>query len=223
MDHEEESNILLSTGCPPPLVAILLSFAEKYRQSISVDNVLKNRKLGTRSLVRISRRLAMFPQDNDLNSTIGRSLLAEFLPASERMNLDALLEEVNIEKKTPPVCLLCIPFVMSNSHGYQFNPSPFVEGSCLVFPGSSSTGESSAQITIARFEPSQDMEGVASHVPHMDHFYDNSLQTGLMRDLAIDLELLGEHVVLLGNQVWNFCDLHVGTTLTTVAAGCWEE
>jgi hypothetical protein len=35
----------------------------------------------------------------------------------------------------------------------------------------------------------------------MDHFYDNSLQTGLMRDLAIDLESLGEHLVLLGNQV----------------------
>ena len=35
----------------------------------------------------------------------------------------------------------------------------------------------------------------------MDHFYDNSLQTGLMRDLAIDLEVLGEHLVLLGNQV----------------------
>lgn len=35
----------------------------------------------------------------------------------------------------------------------------------------------------------------------MDHFYDNSLQTGLMRDLGIDLELLGEHLVLLGNQV----------------------
>ena len=34
----------------------------------------------------------------------------------------------------------------------------------------------------------------------MDHFYNNSLQTGLMRDLAIDLELLGEHVILLGNQ-----------------------
>lgn len=40
-----------------------------------------------------------------------------------------------------------------------------------------------------------------SHVPHMDHFYDNSLQTGLMRDIAIDIEILGEHVVLLGNQV----------------------
>ncbi len=51
------------------------------------------------------------------------------------------------------------------------------------------------------FDPSQDRAGVESLVPHMDHFYDNSLQTGLMRDLAIDLELMREHVVLLGNQV----------------------
>jgi hypothetical protein len=35
----------------------------------------------------------------------------------------------------------------------------------------------------------------------MDHFFDNSLQTGSMRDLAVDFELLGEHLVLLGNQV----------------------
>lgn len=35
----------------------------------------------------------------------------------------------------------------------------------------------------------------------MDHFYDNSLQTGLMRDIAIDIEILGEHIVMLGNQV----------------------
>ena len=34
----------------------------------------------------------------------------------------------------------------------------------------------------------------------MSHFFDNSLQTALMRDLAIDLEILGEHLVLLGNQ-----------------------
>lgn len=35
----------------------------------------------------------------------------------------------------------------------------------------------------------------------MEHFYDNSIQTGLMKDIAIDLEVLNEHVVLLGNQV----------------------
>ena len=38
-------------------------------------------------------------------------------------------------------------------------------------------------------------------MPFMDHFYDNSIQSAQMRDLAIDSELLGEHLVLLGNQV----------------------
>ncbi len=59
---------------------------------------------------------------------------------------------------------------------------------------------------IPLFDKSQDPEGT-SHVPYMDHFYDNSLQTGLMRDIAIDLEVLGEHLVLLGNQVWWFPDI----------------
>ena len=57
------------------------------------------------------------------------------------------------------------------------------------------------ETSIPLFEPSHGPESVASHVPHIDSFYDSSLQTGLMRDLAIDLEILGEHVVLLGNQV----------------------
>lgn len=35
----------------------------------------------------------------------------------------------------------------------------------------------------------------------MEHFYDNSIQTSLLRDLAVDLEVFGEHLVLLGNQV----------------------
>ena len=76
-----------------------------------------------------------------------------------------------------------------------------MDGKTLIFPSSSSTDGESHGTSIPLFEPSHDPEGVASHVPHMDHFYDNSLQTGLMRDLAIDLEILGEHVVLLGNQV----------------------
>ncbi|RDB28140.1 von Willebrand factor A domain-containing protein 8 [Hypsizygus marmoreus] len=183
MDRNEELDILRSTGCSPALVETILSFAEKYRQSMSEDNVIKNRKLGTRSLVRIARRLALFPQDDDLNAIISRSLLAEFLPAMERMNLDALLVDSDIEKKTP-----------------SFNANAFVRDNTLVFPASHFTSESAVETEIPRFGVSQDPVGVASHVPHMDHFYDNSLQTGLMRDLAIDLELLGEHVVLLGNQ-----------------------
>ena len=71
----------------------------------------------------------------------------------------------------------------------------------ILFPGSNDTAGKYQPTIIPLFNPSQDPDGVSSHVPHMDHFYDNSLQTGLMRDLAIDLELLGDHLVLLGNQV----------------------
>ncbi|PPQ92175.1 hypothetical protein CVT25_008949 [Psilocybe cyanescens] len=183
MDQKEESTILSATGCHQDVIDTLLVFAEKYRNSMSADNVLKNRKLGTRTLVRIARRLALYPQDTDLQSIIQRSLLAEFLPATEKMNLNTMLEDSNIFKLTPP-----------------FNPSPFLEHKSLIFPGPSSTGGVTLPTSIPLFNPSQDPEGFASHVPHMDHFYDNSLQTGLMRDIAIDLETLGEHIVLLGNQ-----------------------
>jgi von Willebrand factor A domain-containing protein 8 len=71
----------------------------------------------------------------------------------------------------------------------------------LVFPAPTEGSTIEAKPTaIPLFDPKQDPEGFASHVPHMEHFYDNSLQTGFMRDVAIDLELLREHVVLLGNQ-----------------------
>lgn len=70
----------------------------------------------------------------------------------------------------------------------------------IVFPAPSGVDDAS-DVAIPLFISSQDEEGAASHVPHMSHFYDNSLQTALMRDLAIDMETLGEHLVLLGNQV----------------------
>jgi hypothetical protein len=103
MDHQEESSILLSTGCRKDLVDTLLRFAEKYRQSISADNILKSRKLGSRSLVRIARRLTMFPEARDLHFIISQSLLAEFLPTMERLNLNTLLQESNILKKSDAV------------------------------------------------------------------------------------------------------------------------
>ena len=79
---------------------------------------------------------------------------------------------------------------------------------------------------IPRFDPDEDKVGVATHVPHMDHFYENSLQTGLMRDLAVDLELLGEHLVLLGNQVaYNSAQLCLLVLLNRGQpfVGCREE
>ena len=84
----------------------------------------------------------------------------------------------------------------------QYNPPPNVrEDGVLFFPEASDPYDRAKSVFIPRFDASQDPEGVASHVPHMDHFFDNSIQTGLMRDMAVDLELLQEHLVLLGNQV----------------------
>lgn len=103
MDSAEEAALLAQAGCPSRLISTLLTFAEKYRQTMSSDAVQKNRKLGTRSLIRIARRLAKFPWDDDLYTIISRSVLAEFLPPAEKLSLDSLLEECGIRKRTPLV------------------------------------------------------------------------------------------------------------------------
>lgn len=71
----------------------------------------------------------------------------------------------------------------------------------LLFPAPTSPLRETEDTRIPRFDATRDLEGVASHVPHMEHFYDNSVQSAQMRDLAVDFELLDEHLVLLGNQV----------------------
>ncbi len=103
MTQKEEAQALLNTGCPQKYVGLLLAFADKYRSSMTSDVVQKNRKLGTRTLVRVASRLARFPGSDDLHTLLSRSILAEFLPATERMNLEVIFEEVGIKKGTPPV------------------------------------------------------------------------------------------------------------------------
>ncbi|KAJ7050407.1 AAA domain-containing protein [Mycena amicta] len=189
MEHEEEREILLTTGCDARIVTRMLAFSERYRASMSEDSVQKSRKLGTRSLVRVARRLAVDGSVvdgdgvGDLRAILSRTLLSEFLPAMERMNIQTMLDEVGIERVAP-----------------AYHPSSIVQDDTLVFPGPSTSGGPSFPTNIPLFNVADDPHGVKSHVPYMDQFYDNSIQTELMRDIAVDLELLGEHVVLLGNQ-----------------------
>ena len=101
MNKGEEQKVVLSTGCPAEIVEKLLAFAGKYRNTFASDSVRKNRKFGTRAIIRIARRMAMASQNGDrscdeLYSLINRSILAEFLPTTERAALEALLEECNI-------------------------------------------------------------------------------------------------------------------------------
>ncbi|TFK52963.1 hypothetical protein OE88DRAFT_1733940 [Heliocybe sulcata] len=183
MSREEEATLLLRTDCPAHIVKMLLDFSSRYRKSLSSDNVQKNRRLGTSSVLRIAKRVAKFPWDQDLRAMIDRSLLAEFLPAAERINLKMLYDECRIPRSR-----------------ILFNPPPSVENGRLVFPEVSDATQETHSTVIPQFDATHDPEGAASHIPYMEHFYDNSLQTGLMRDVAIDIEVLKEHVVLLGNQ-----------------------
>ncbi|KLO18907.1 hypothetical protein SCHPADRAFT_935748 [Schizopora paradoxa] len=184
MDEAEEARILSATDCPAATIGALLKFANKYRTSVSAESVQKSRKLGTRSLVRIAKRVAAYSWDDDIYAMLCRAVLADFLPPTERMTLQEMLEEAGIRRRTA-----------------MYNPSPAVDDEGLLFfPEASDQLDRTQPVRIPKFDPAQDPEGVASHVPHMDHFFDNSLQTGLMRDMAVDLEILGEHLVLLGNQ-----------------------
>ncbi|KAJ7792830.1 hypothetical protein B0H14DRAFT_3561972 [Mycena olivaceomarginata] len=85
MGRVEEEAILLATGCAPRAVKRMLAFAEHYRASMSEDSVQKNRKLGTRSLVRVAHRMAVVDggdgDEGDLRAVLSRTLLLEFLPA----------------------------------------------------------------------------------------------------------------------------------------------
>jgi len=109
MDQEEERKTVLSTGCPVEIVEKLLSFAGRYRNTLASDSVQKSRKFGTRAILRIAKRLAMAPQndgsENELYMLIDRSILAEFLPTTERAVLEILLKESNISQGRPAVQL----------------------------------------------------------------------------------------------------------------------
>lgn len=84
-----------------------------------------------------------------------------------------------------------------------YNPPPRREGSALVFPGPEEASDriaSSVSIPIFTSRAAADADSNALIPTSVDDFYDNSSQNGLMRDLAIDLFALDDHVVLLGNQ-----------------------
>ncbi|KAJ7878415.1 hypothetical protein B0H13DRAFT_2279068 [Mycena leptocephala] len=182
MGRAEEEAILRASGCPARLVGRMLAFAEHYRASISEDDVQKNRKLGTRSLVRIARRMAVDSgagaeveakdREGDLRAVLSRALLLEFLRGVKRMNVDQLFDEAGIPQALPERRRARLP-----GPEHERGPVVFDAYPALQRRGGSSGGQ--------------------PHVLYMDHFDDNSFQTELMRDLAVDLELLGEHVVAI--------------------------
>ena len=104
MGRSEEAALLLRTGCPSANVDALLRFAGTYRtRMVPSDGALRVRRLGTRALLRIARRLARFPWDQDIRRMLERALLTEFLPTTEKVGVEELLEDAGIKKISPAV------------------------------------------------------------------------------------------------------------------------
>ncbi|SCZ96734.1 BZ3500_MvSof-1268-A1-R1_Chr4-1g06667 [Microbotryum saponariae] len=181
MSLEEEKAILLATGCTPAIVDRLEVFARAYRRANAAPGS-KSRRLGTASLVRIATRLSKFPGEG-LFGLLNRTLLSEFLPNTAKEELWALFKDTAIAPDAE-----------------WWNPPPEVKAGTLVFPAASDPAGVAKAYEVRLFDlKTHDALG-SSYIPYMNNFLDNSQQTALMRDIAVDLELLGEHVLLLGNQ-----------------------
>jgi hypothetical protein len=107
MGRSEEAALLLRTGFLSAHVDALLGFAAAYRTRMApADGALRVRRLETRALLRIARRLARFLRDLDVRSMLERALLTEFLPTTEKAGVEELLEVSGIKKISPAVRVL---------------------------------------------------------------------------------------------------------------------
>jgi hypothetical protein len=97
MPPSEERDLLLSTGCPSLLIDVLEGFADRYRSLTAVPGA-KAQRLGTAALLRIGKRLALFPEEN-IRTLLERALLVEFLPKTERESVDGVFEEMKLKEE----------------------------------------------------------------------------------------------------------------------------
>lgn len=193
-DAEEKEIILRRSGCPPERLELLFAFTKRYRE-LSADASLglsKSRRLGTRSLIRIARRLAQYPE-SDLRVLIERSLLVDFLPRTSRDLVRTTLGECGLYARGAEGAF--------QYRAPEFLADPRVEGQTLVFEDLNAEGKPEGTVRFPIFDAQRegDVEGGHTLIPSTGKFYDNPTQSLLARDLAIDLSL-HEHLLLLGNQ-----------------------
>uniref|UniRef100_A0A8D1LLE7 von Willebrand factor A domain-containing protein 8 n=1 Tax=Sus scrofa TaxID=9823 RepID=A0A8D1LLE7_PIG len=149
----------------------LLSFTHKLRETQDPTAQSLAASLSTRQLLRISRRLAQYPNEN-LHSAVTKACLARFLPSLARLALEKNLADAAIEISTDK------------------NLEPELEDyKCEVTSGSLKIGAVSAPI----YNAHERMK-----VPDV-LFYDNIQHMMVMEDMLKDF-LLGEHLLLVGNQ-----------------------
>uniref|UniRef100_A0A673I9L6 ATPase dynein-related AAA domain-containing protein n=1 Tax=Sinocyclocheilus rhinocerous TaxID=307959 RepID=A0A673I9L6_9TELE len=127
--------------------------------------------LSTRQLLRICRRLSQYPQESVAHA-VNKACLSRFLPSLARSALQKSLVNCSIEDQPDPAS--------EQSHLYT----------CTVKDGLLTIGNVSAPV----YSPDEKMK-----VPDV-LFYENVQHMMVMQDMLKDF-LLGEHLLLVGNQV----------------------
>ncbi|XP_030874342.1 von Willebrand factor A domain-containing protein 8 [Leptonychotes weddellii] len=149
----------------------LLSFTHQLRETQDPTAQSLAASLSTRQLLRISRRLSQYPNEN-LHSAVMKACLSRFLPNLARSALEKNLADAAIE-------------VSTDNH-----QEPELEDyKCETASGSLRIGAVSALI----YNAHEKMK-----VPDV-LFYDNIQHMIVMEDMLKDF-LLGEHLLLVGNQ-----------------------
>ncbi|CAG8469528.1 17842_t:CDS:10 [Acaulospora morrowiae] len=104
LDHQEEVQVLetLSPGMNADALSLLLNFANRLRSETDETMRSLSNSLSTRQLIRICRRLTLFPNES-LYQAIHKASLSRFLPSLVRSALEELMINNGIIPPSKPV------------------------------------------------------------------------------------------------------------------------
>uniref|UniRef100_A0A2K6EZ92 von Willebrand factor A domain containing 8 n=1 Tax=Propithecus coquereli TaxID=379532 RepID=A0A2K6EZ92_PROCO len=173
LQKSEEIQVIkeMVPNIPQEALDKLLSFTHKLRETQDPTAQSLAASLSTRQLLRISRRLSQYPNES-LHSAVTKACLSRFLPSLARLALEKNLADASIEIST------------------NDNVEPELKDyKCEIASGSLRIGAVSAPI----YNAHEKMK-----VPDV-LFYDNIQHMIVMEDMLKDF-LLGEHLLLVGNQ-----------------------
>ncbi|KAG0097282.1 von Willebrand factor A domain-containing protein 8 [Podila epicladia] len=172
---EEETQLLetLSPGVSPESLGLLLRFANHLRASPDETIKTLSSAMSTRQLIRICRRLAVFP-DESLHDAVHKVSLSRFLPSIAKEALNQLLASNGILPKPK---------------SYKAN-----ELEIQVLP----SRETPKSLRIGQIEEPVRQNSNPVLIPNIV-FHENPKQTEILMEMLKDFQL-GEHLLLIGNQ-----------------------
>ncbi|KAG0296119.1 von Willebrand factor A domain-containing protein 8 [Linnemannia gamsii] len=171
----EETQLLqtVSPGVLPESLDLLLKFANHLRNSPDETIKTLSSAMSTRQLIRICRRLAVFP-DESLHEAVHKVSLSRFLPSIAKDALNQLLAHNGISLK---------------AKSYKAN-----ELEIQVLP----SRENPQVLRIGSIEEPVRQDSNPVLIPNIV-FHENPKQTEILMEMLKDFQL-GEHLLLIGNQ-----------------------